>query len=172
MSHIIWIIFLSYNFSADKNKPLLAKGCISPFHLTPELKEHLFNLGGEWKFIPDKKGLNRGIKFADPIVLTPENTECKFFHFVHDSWTMGRFIKPWYVSDDIFQGQKRQTTKQRQLGLSKRVPGPWWVARNGDRKNATKSNHQRLSWCKQRELCNFLVERLWYDYIIKMSVSP
>jgi len=60
---------------ADKNKPLLAKGCISPFHLTPELKEHLFNLGGEWKFIPDKKGLNRGIKFADPIVLTPENTE-------------------------------------------------------------------------------------------------
>lgn len=39
------------------------------------MKEHLFNLGGEWKFIPDKKGLNRGIKFADPIVLTPENTE-------------------------------------------------------------------------------------------------
>lgn len=60
---------------AEKNKALLTKGCISPFHLTPELKEHLFNLGGEWKFIPDKKGLNKGIKFADPIVLTPENTE-------------------------------------------------------------------------------------------------
>ena len=38
----------------------------------------MFNLGGEWKFIPDKKGLNKGIKFADPIVLTPENTECEF----------------------------------------------------------------------------------------------
>jgi len=34
----------------------------------------LFDLGGEWKFIPDKKGLNKGIKFPTPIVLTPENT--------------------------------------------------------------------------------------------------
>ena len=72
--------FQTYYFSADKNKALLTKGCISPFHVTPELKEHLFNLGGEWKFIPDKKGLNKGIKFADPIVLTPENTECKSVH--------------------------------------------------------------------------------------------
>ena len=69
---------LTKYFSADKNKALLTKGCISPFHVSSELKEHLFNLGGEWKFIPDKKGLNRGIKFDQPIVLTPENTECKF----------------------------------------------------------------------------------------------
>ena len=110
----------TYYFSADKNKVLLAKGCISPFHLTPELKEHLFNLGGEWKFIPDKKGLNRGIKFADPIVLTPENTECKFVHFVYDSWTMTvhkalvRFW--WYISGPEKADYKAKTTWIKQKG--------------------------------------------------------
>ena len=65
-------------FSADKNKALLTKGCISPFHISPEMSKFLFDLGGEWKFIPDKKGLNKGIKFPNPIVLSPGNTECKF----------------------------------------------------------------------------------------------
>jgi len=53
-------------------------GCISPFHLSDELKQMLFNLPkAVWKFTPNKTGLNKNIMHKNPIKLTKKNTMCK-----------------------------------------------------------------------------------------------
>ena len=59
-------------------------GCISPFHLSDELKEMMFSIpNGIWKFVPNKTGLNKNIMHKNPIKLNRANTKCKFYHVAY-----------------------------------------------------------------------------------------
>jgi len=84
-----------WNKYYDDNKQALKKGCISPFHISPEMTKFLFSKGGEWTYTPNKGKTNKGIKFPKAVKLSKANTKWppkkkakKSFKTEVASWTM------------------------------------------------------------------------------------
>ena len=66
-----------HSFSYNDNKQALSKGCFSPFHISEDMTNFLFSIGGEWVFTPNKGKTAKGAKFTKPIKLSNDNINCK-----------------------------------------------------------------------------------------------
>jgi len=79
----------------NDNKQALSKGCFSPFHISKDMTNFLFSIGGEWVFTPNKGKTAKGAKFTKPIKLSndninwpPKKKSQKTFKQEVASWTM------------------------------------------------------------------------------------
>lgn len=79
----------------NANKQALKKGCFSPFHISKEMTDFLFSIGGEWVFTPNRGKTAKGAKFRKPVKITKANINWppkkklkKTFKQEVASWTM------------------------------------------------------------------------------------